>query len=157
MPRGQTLKERFEEKIDYKGNCFEWIGNKNDNGYGRLWCDGKMKKATHVAWFLSYDNWPKQINHKCNNTLCVRVSHLYNGTLKENSIDRSMIGRQRSQKLMPYDVLNIKSRITLGHKMTDIAKDYNVSRYTIVDIKRGRNWSHLINLHSYIIDNNDSL
>jgi HNH endonuclease len=35
----------------------------------------------------------KQINHKCNNSLCLNINHLYLGTQTENMRDRKLAGR----------------------------------------------------------------
>ena len=102
----KTLKQRFEEKVDYNGECFEWTGAYNGRQGNRrpnisLTIDGKEynKKATHVAWFLEYGYWPtKQMNHRCDeygneNKACVRISHLYDGSAWDNTRDAIASGK----------------------------------------------------------------
>ena len=102
-----TLKERFWSKVDRRGNCWLWTGAGTRAGYGQLRVDGCYRPTTHVAWYLNYGQWPKHcMCHTCDNPPCVRVSHLFDGTYKDNMEDAmrkghmisSMKGRKRSQE-----------------------------------------------------------
>lgn len=95
----KTLKDRFGDKVDYNGDCFEWTASRNSKGYGVQWVGSKLKKATHVAWFLEYGHWPDYKNkelimHWCDNPCCVRISHLSLGDMRKNAMDA--IGKGRS-------------------------------------------------------------
>ncbi len=88
------LEERFWAKVKKrKSGCWEWIGAISD-GYGSIAVQkgdrrSRPQKAHHVSWFLFYGVWPTQwILHHCDNRKCVRPSHLYEGTGKNNADDR---------------------------------------------------------------------
>ena len=50
--------------------------------------------------------------------------------------------KNNASKLKMNDVVEIKKRLTLGHFHKDIAKDFNVSRQTIGQIKNGLIWEY---------------
>lgn len=92
--------QRFWAKVDVspglgpKGECWEWRGSINSSGYGTFCFQHKTCQAHRVAWFLQYGEWPKNnACHKCDNTLCVRVDHLFDGTQRENAQDSFDKGR----------------------------------------------------------------
>ena len=81
-------------EIDYNGDCFEVVGVKHRP---RVRYNGEKKQATHILWFENYGYWPtKQLNHHCHNKFCVRISHLYHGTQKENLQDELSRGNWNS-------------------------------------------------------------
>lgn len=50
---------------------------------------GSYKLASHIAWYLEYGRWPTlQMNHHCDNPMCVRHNHMYDGTQLQNAQDR---------------------------------------------------------------------
>jgi len=105
MPaRKIPLADRFEAKVDKAGPtqshmstcCYVWTGAKfKPTKYGALQVNGKAERAHRVAWQLSNGTIPAGLDvlHKCDNEACVRVSHLYLGTSKDNARDRVVRGR----------------------------------------------------------------
>ena len=97
----RPLIERFWSYVDKhgpydKGNlgrCWYWTGALGrDRGYMRI--AGVKRPASHVAWFLRTGQWPTQLMlHKCDVPVCVRFSHLFQGTHKDNSQDMAKKGR----------------------------------------------------------------
>lgn len=90
------------------------------------------------------------IRHTCDNRICINPEHLITGTPKENSQD--MVERERSSrgsrhpfsKLDEQKVYEIKLLLSEGKKtQKEIAKMYNVSRSSILHIKRGATWKHV--------------
>lgn len=75
--------------------CWEWDGARNNRGYGKLTRD----KRSYLAhrWGYMLQNGPidagLQVNHTCDNRICVRGSHLYTGTQSENVQDAVNRGR----------------------------------------------------------------
>ena len=85
-----SLWERMRTKIrrgKEDSDCWKWLAAKSPNGYGRVSYLGKMKVATHAVWFLTRNEWPKQINHMCDNPGCCNPQHLYAGDQKQNMRD----------------------------------------------------------------------
>lgn len=62
----------------------------------------------------------------------------------KNTIRPNLSGENRyNAKLTNNDVLEIKSLLQNGTKITEIAEKFNVNRITINDIKLGKTWKHL--------------
>ncbi len=94
------LKTRFWKKVDKQGptlvpklgRCWVWV--KTGSRYGSIHVNGKGERAHRVAWFLETGKWPtSNVLHKCDNSLCVRVSHLYEGSHSKNMQDREKRSR----------------------------------------------------------------
>jgi len=86
---------RFWDKVDKRHEgCWEWQAGQS-NGYGHFKLDGKQQLAHRVAYTFVYGEICKgmNINHHCDNTLCVRPTHLYQGTQKQNCEDAVRRGR----------------------------------------------------------------
>lgn len=87
-------------------NCWIWEGCKNHRNYGTFCVDTsvrpqKNKKAHAMVFFFLNGFWPKEIDHLCHVTLCVRPDHIREVlTHQENMNNRrcSMVCR-RGHKL----------------------------------------------------------
>ncbi len=75
------------------GNCWVWTGARYTSGYGvfRLSYPVRSSTSAHRFAFGQTDLW---VLHRCDNRLCVRKSHLFEGTARENIHD--MIAKGRS-------------------------------------------------------------
>lgn len=131
--------------------CWEWIGNKNHFGYGRI----QMSKKTHKAHRLSWELHHKQkvpdgmfVCHSCDNPGCVNPEHLWIGTAAENNKDRNRKGRANmpkghihwKKKLNETDITEIRSSTLSSRKLGQI---YHVSHKNILAIKNGKTWKHV--------------
>lgn len=81
--------------------CWEWqkgtSGNGRGGGYGRVYFDGQMI-AVHRAVYLivhGYLHKRQQVDHTCNNRLCVNPDHLEAVSASENM---KRAHRRKSQK-----------------------------------------------------------
>lgn len=78
----KTLWDRFWEKVDATGDCWEWTAYKDEKGYGRIHVSSKPKRAMtaqDVAWELLVGPIPAGmvVDHLCRNHGCVNAgSHL---------------------------------------------------------------------------------
>lgn len=80
------LPERFWEKVDATGDCWEWTAS-TVYGYGQFWMNGTRWRAHRLACeFLTGQQIPadKQIDHLCRNKACVNPDHLEVVTQREN-------------------------------------------------------------------------
>jgi hypothetical protein len=83
------------DKGNNEESCWSWRGAKTGGGGGyghfrspRLF--GSEQSAHRQSFFLHNGYFPKRpmnVLHRCNNSVCVRPDHLYEGTMKENTAD----------------------------------------------------------------------
>jgi len=94
-------------KVDKRGEdeCWEWLGYKNHQGYGRTWINDVGYYAHRVIYNLAYPNTislnaPKSSSnsgfllHTCDNPSCCNPKHLFVGTHADNMADKVAKGRQ---------------------------------------------------------------
>lgn len=143
----------FWKKVRKTDDCWEWTAAKISFGYGYFSFNGKNCVVAHrVSWTDANGEIPegKIVLHKCDNSACVRPSHLFIGTFDDNSKDMVRKGRQAKGESNGGGVkLTDKAirEIRIFHKMDfsheTIAKLYGVHRRTIKEIALGRRWRHV--------------
>ena len=103
--------ERFNSKWKRVGDCHEWQGTKDRDGYGTITFRRAPRRASRVAMFLAGRPIPPGMvaNHTCRNRSCVNPQHIEPLTATENSRkDSRSLGYVNSQKTHcknghPYD------------------------------------------------------
>lgn len=158
MPaRTIPLQVRFEQKVrlfgklmpGMKTRCEEWKGATfKPTEYGAIQVNGRAKRAHRIAWELSGRVIPpgKDVLHRCDNKACVRLSHLYLGTDKENGRDRAVRGQAASgsrhgrAKLDEAAVASIRTRLAQGETRAALAREHDVDWSTVDDIHSGKKW-----------------
>ena len=93
-------------KVDKKGedDCWNWLGYKNKQGYGRTWINDYGFYAHRVIFNLAFPNTitlnaPKSTDdfgfllHICDNPSCCNPKHLFVGTHADNMADKVAKGR----------------------------------------------------------------
>lgn len=90
--------ERFWSKVILKANlnaCWIWTGTLDyKKRYGRFTLNGRSERAHVVAYILQKGQPSFQINHTCDNKLCMNGAHLYDGDQLDNEKDKIVRNRQ---------------------------------------------------------------
>jgi hypothetical protein len=92
------IERRFWPKVVKSDQCWLWTAAKNEQGYGLLCLSGHMYKAHRLAYYLERGPFPDSlfVCHHCDTPACVKPSHLFLGTQKDNLGDAKRKGRTAS-------------------------------------------------------------
>lgn len=100
-----TLYERLWEYVDIRTDkeCWEWNGSKAPGGYGVMWWNGELLRATRIILGLfdkEYINKGSRFAlHTCDNPSCVNPKHLFTGSPMDNVEDMFNKNRQQNYDL----------------------------------------------------------
>lgn len=162
-----TLKYRFLKRLKVTpSGCVEWTGHLNRWGYGQLGIgrEGTSSKmvlanVTHISWFLKYGVWPtKYVLHKCDNPKCVKPSHLFLGTAKDNAEDCISKGRHSRKYSFSREDLNNIDRLLFwrcSHK--HISELYDVNKHVITTLAQGKSIHGLVKTSPQLQENLDDV
>jgi hypothetical protein len=147
--KARRVVARFWAKVKKGTGCWLWTGATSSYGYGKLHIRKSTVDAHRISWEVANGIIPlgMSVLHRCDNPLCVRPSHLFLGTHRENMQDKTQKGRglfgERNGrcKLTPKDVRFIRSSPLAA---TSLRRMFCVSDGTIRDIRAGRSWRHLL-------------
>lgn len=85
------------------GPCWEWQGARASSGYGQMSVGGRLVSVHRLALDIALHQQRGRgigeglwANHHCDNKVCARPSHLYEGTPTENVSDTWARGRRAS-------------------------------------------------------------
>lgn len=146
--------ESLKSKTNKTENgCWEWLGCKTKDGYGRT-MEYPKSITTHRLMYKLANNVDiegKHVLHKCDNPPCINPKHLELGDHKINMAQMTERGRRArltgsknpAARLSTPDVEDIKLFLKKGISPTDIAKVYPVGRDLIYHIKNGRAWNNV--------------
>ena len=147
--------DRFFKFVKKTESCWEWIGAKNERGYGVFTKNRTNIKAHRFSWELVYGkiNGGMFICHSCDNPSCVNPNHLFIGNQKDNMADCKSKGRMRIPHhkgtkngravLNESDVVEILALRKSGATYNYIAKKYSVHVNTVAKIVTRKTWKDI--------------
>lgn len=139
------------KRINTSGDCWEWQGRVDTDGYGIHSLGGRNRKAHRLALESVIGHElpsDRLVCHRCDNPRCCRPSHLYLGSAADNARDRSRAGsitgsRNGFARLTEAQVAEIKWRLLEGQAVATIAEAFRVTPGAIYFIRNGVNWKHV--------------
>lgn len=153
MFRGLPAEERFFMQVKKTDTCWEWIGARDQDGYGIFKGEvaGVLFRRAH-RFSLAYHTGDLLIGtqalHSCDNPCCVNPAHLRAGTPAENMAEKVAKGRCN----VPKGAGNGQAILTdeqAAAILADprpyaaIAADYGVSASTVGSLKQRLSWRHV--------------
>ena len=149
------LQERFHEKweLNEETGCWIWKASLAGRGYGQIKIPGQRKQiyAHQLSYLIHYGSIPQgmMVCHTCDNTKCVKPSHLFLGTQKDNMQDMKNKGRHLNgsknakAKLTEAQVRAIHTLNKKGSSQGKLAKIFGVSQGQVFRILHGHRWNHI--------------
>lgn len=132
---GQSIKPQVRRGRD-PGDCWEWLGAKTADGYGKKQFGGRCIGASRWLWEQLHGPIApgRVLAHTCGNRGCVNPAHLREST--QAAANRA----GESASLVAGDVEDIRAQ---RGKQTaaSLAEVYGVSPLTIRDIWRRSSWA----------------
>ena len=148
--KNETRIQSFYDRVQTAGDCWEWTGGKDRQGYGRMRVNGKHVSAHRFSYELNVGRIPSglMVCHRCDNPGCVKPSHLFIGTAKDNNHDAVKKGRTArtcgtqngNAKLKPSDIVRIKE-LCKSNTQRQVARKFGISQMCVSKIVRGLKWS----------------
>ncbi len=131
--------------------CWNCVSHTTDrSGYPVITRQGKFWRMCRYMYTIHKGDIPNGmvILHRCDNPQCINPSHLSVGTPKENSID--MVKKDRQAKGVKngggvkLDEDKVRRIREDNRSLQTIADEYGVSKRLILNVKKKRNWRHVI-------------
>lgn len=122
---------------DPETGCWNWNFQRDKDGYGMMWHDGKRHRAHRFYYEARYGKLPDGMvpDHLCRNTSCVNPDHMRALTISENSRWKS------STKLDWEKVAGIRLLALQGISQHEIARRYGIAQSQVHRIVTGKRWA----------------
>lgn len=134
----------FWSYIDRSGDCWEWQGTHNEQGYGCFDLNKKRRASHRVAYELTHGTIPDGllVLHRCDNPPCCNPDHLFLGTHKDNADDCAAKGRLSiggGKRIEDNEIPGLIDRYKRGGiTQQELADAYGVSRSLVSFILSGK-------------------
>jgi len=129
-------------KTGAEKECWEWLGYKDKDGYGKMRTGNTNQAAHRISWQIHNGEIPtgQMVLHKCNNPSCINPSHLYLGDHLQNMQDRLNSGHYPKNEdhpnvKFPDDIVEQIRKSNKTYK--ELSQQFNISASQISNIKRG--------------------
>jgi len=119
----RSIRRKFWSRVSKSSWCWFWTGPKIPTGYGRVWMrlrGVRIREYAHrVAYMIACGPIADgaYVCHKCDNPSCVRPSHLFVGSARDNAHDALRKGRMR-----PGGKRVLAGCCARGHALTDASR-----------------------------------
>lgn len=128
--------------------CTSHAGSNYRGGYPVIRrFDKYMRMSRYIYWlFNGHIDDELYVMHSCDNPKCINPDHLSLGTPQENTDDMVKKGRNKVGEDLPFAKLTESQVIKIFNDprgCTTIAREYNVSKKTVLNIRHGKTWKHL--------------
>ena len=162
MPTGvyerklKPMQERLFSKVTKTDRCWLWTGSVGPFGHGQIGngnfnpaLNPKRLLTTHrVSYQLHYGTDPGHwcVLHRCDVPNCVRPSHLFLGSMQDNTDDMRMKGRMvvgeahPRSKLTEADIVAIRSST---EPYSALGERFGVTSGCISQIRSRKKWKHV--------------
>ncbi len=140
-----TAKEykRFWNFVEVSGDCWLWTGCQRAT-YGAFQVRGKARRAHR--WIFQVINQielpaAEKVCHKCDVRLCVRPSHLFQGSTQANHFDALRKGKKTGRTKLTQEQANyIRERYLDGEKSKHLSRLFGVGQSHCARISDGTFW-----------------
>jgi hypothetical protein len=149
----------FWKRVQKTDECWLWLGSKLPRGYGYWRTNGRRIYAHRYVWSITFGAIPESlfVCHHCDNPSCVRPSHLFIGTTKDNMEDmcrkgRGATGERHGSKTHPES--RPRGQQIFGAKLTEeivgaLRREYAAGGISITTL--AQKWSLTRSLVSHVI------
>lgn len=153
-PPMREIKSRLLERRTVSGDCWEWSGSCDRDGYGVMSIKrGKQYRVHRVSYTEFIGEIPDGmlVCHTCDNRKCFNPEHLFIGSPRDNTLDMinksrkvSLMGSEhKMSKLSEKDVAAIRSARDSGESLASIASRFGVTFQHISNIAKRKTWRHV--------------
>lgn len=134
--------ERFWRHVEQTDGCWLYHGSHKSGShpYGRYWAQGRMHGAHRFSYEITHGPIPPgmAVCHSCDNPQCVRPTHLWVGSHRDNTQDMMRKGRRPMGEALPHAKLTDEQVAELRRRyhrpsyrvsnINQLADEYGISR-----------------------------
>jgi len=147
------VKRRFWKSVKKSPHCWEWTGAKAF-GYGVFGINYGMYRSHRISYEIRFGRLIDRlcVCHKCDNPTCVRPSHLFLGTHRDNVQDCILKGRRdipsgerhHFSTFSSDEVLLMRDLSRHGVPVPILSGFFDAPSSTIRKVLLGISWKHLL-------------